>query len=172
MTVSGTGTRPDRRAEQRVRLVTMADPATAPMVAELADEYRRRYGAEAAAREMAGHPDAEFAPPHGGVVLLEEDGAPVAGGAFRRADTPGAAEFKRVWTAGAHRRRGLGRRVMAELEAAAARAGYARVLLTTGPAQPEAVALYEALGYALDPAQGVDPSGARAYYAFTKDLPA
>jgi ribosomal protein S18 acetylase RimI-like enzyme len=57
------------------------------------------------------------------------------------------AELKRIWTHSAHRRRGLARQVLAELERRAAERGYERVYLTTGPRQPEAVGLYVAAGY-------------------------
>ncbi|MFC7331053.1 GNAT family N-acetyltransferase [Marinactinospora rubrisoli] len=154
-----------------VRTVTIGDAAVAPMMAELTAEYTRRYGAEAAAREMAGYPDSDFAAPHGAVLLLEHAGLPVAGGAFRRKDAH-TAELKRIWTAAAHRRRGHGRRIVAALETAAAARGYRHVYLSTGPAQPEAVALYRRLGYALLDGEGTAPDGGRHYYAFAKTLPA
>ena len=74
----------------------------------------------------------------------------LAGGAAHDADgTPlvATAELKRIWTHSAHRRRGLARQVLTELERRAADRGYARVYLTTGPRQPEAVGLYVAAGY-------------------------
>ena len=57
------------------------------------------------------------------------------------------AEFKRVWTHSAHRRQGLAKIVLRELEQQAIRQGYARVYLTTGFRQPEAVGLYLTNGY-------------------------
>jgi ribosomal protein S18 acetylase RimI-like enzyme len=75
------------------------------------------------------------------------NGQAIAGGAFMRANDAGTVEIKRVWTHSAHRRRGLARLVMAELEAEAARRGIHSIILTTGSRQPEAVALYSALGY-------------------------
>lgn len=57
------------------------------------------------------------------------------------------AEFKRVWTHSAHRRQGLAKLVLRELELQAIRQGYARVYLTTGFRQPEAVGLYLTNGY-------------------------
>jgi GNAT superfamily N-acetyltransferase len=74
------------------------------------------------------------------------DGRPVTGGAFRRFDEQ-TAELKRIWTDSRHRRRGLARALLGELEAEIARAGYRRVYLTTGDRQPEAEALYLATGY-------------------------
>jgi hypothetical protein len=41
--------------------------------------------------------------------------------------------------------------VLAELERIAASQGYSRVYLTTGPRQPEAVALYASAGYTVLP---------------------
>jgi len=46
-----------------------------------------------------------------------------------------------------HRRRGLARRVLAELEDAARVAGYTAVYVSTGWRQTEAVALYLRAGY-------------------------
>jgi polar amino acid transport system permease protein len=126
--------------------VPVSDPRVGPLLSELGDEYSRRYGKDAHA-ELARYPDEEFTAPYGGVLLLLlEGGDPVAGGAFRRYD-PGTAELKRIWTHSAHRRRGLARRVVAELEREALARGYRRVYLTTGPRQPEARGLYLATGY-------------------------
>ncbi|MEV5320210.1 GNAT family N-acetyltransferase [Streptomyces sp. NPDC052687] len=126
--------------------VPVSDPRVRPLLRELGDEYSRRYGKDAHA-ELSRYPDEEFTAPYGGVLLLLlEAGEPVAGGAFRRYD-PETAELKRIWTHSAHRRRGLARRVVAELEREAAARGYRRVHLTTGPRQPEARALYLATGY-------------------------
>lgn len=126
--------------------VEVGDPRVAPLLRELGDEYSTRYGKDAHA-ELARYPDEEFTAPHGGVLLLLlEDGEPVAGGAFRRYDAT-TAELKRIWTHSGHRRRGLARRVVAELEREARDVGYRRIYLTTGPRQPEARGLYLATGY-------------------------
>ncbi|MGQ4511272.1 GNAT family N-acetyltransferase [Streptomyces sp. DW26H14] len=123
----------------------VSDPLVAPMLRQLGDEYSTRYGKDAHA-EMARYPSEEFEPPDGVLLLLLEAGAGVAGGAYRRYDGT-TAELKRIWTHPAHRRRGLARRVVAELERIAAASGYRSVYLTTGPRQPEARALYLAAGY-------------------------
>ncbi|WP_017624399.1 GNAT family N-acetyltransferase [Nocardiopsis chromatogenes] len=154
-----------------VRVADMGDPGVAPMLEGLAAEYTARYGRQAAERELTGTPDAAFSAPGGGVVLVEDAGRAVAGGAFLRKDAR-TAEFKRIWTDSARRRQGLGRRAMAALEEAAARRGYRRAYLTTGPEQPEAVAMYERLGYTLSSEEGMVPDGRRIYYAFAKDLAA
>ncbi|MEU1694856.1 GNAT family N-acetyltransferase [Streptomyces hirsutus] len=132
--------------ESTVVHVAVSDPRVGPLLRELGDEYATRYGEEAQA-ELARHPDEEFTAPLGGVLLLLlEHGEPVAGGAFRRYDVT-TAELKRIWTHSAHRRRGLARRVVEELEREAEARGYRRVHLTTGPRQPEARGLYLATGY-------------------------
>ncbi|MCC8248857.1 GNAT family N-acetyltransferase [Saccharothrix luteola] len=127
------------------RRVGWEDPATSPLREELTHEYVSRYG-DAARAELTRYDPAVFSPPHGTLVLLFEGGAAVAGGAFMRHDRR-TAELKRIWTHSRHRRRGLARRVLAELEREAVRFGYARLYLTTGPRQPEARALYLATGY-------------------------
>nr|WP_218885532.1 GNAT family N-acetyltransferase [Kineococcus aurantiacus] len=119
-----------------------------PLFDDLAHEYGTRYGGtpEQVRQELERYPAEEFLAPHGVLLLLLEDGAAVAGGAYRR-HSPGTAELKRIWTHPAHRRRGLARRVLQELEQRAVAAGYSRLHLTTGPRQPEAKHLYLTTGY-------------------------
>jgi GNAT superfamily N-acetyltransferase len=130
-----------------VRQVAYSDPLVVPMLTELSHEYWTRYRHTLGdiGEEMRSRPT-EFAPPDGGLVLLLDGGEPVAGGAFRRHDEV-TAELKRIWTHSAHRRRGLARRVLDELEREITARGYRRIYLTTGPRQPEAKGLYLATGY-------------------------
>jgi GNAT superfamily N-acetyltransferase len=158
------------------------DPLAAPLFADLAVEYDTRYGDlfGGASEELTRYPAEAFLAPDGEFVLLLDDGVAVAGGAFMRHPS-GAAEVKRMWTASSHRRRGLARRVLAELEERAAAAGYTRMYLTTGPRQPEARDLYLAAGWTplFDPAvpRPTDTDTLRALpvaerlYAFEKDVP-
>lgn len=155
------------------RSVPLHHPSVRPMLDELAVEYASRYADRLSVAdlraELERYPAHEFTPPRGELVLLVEDGGAVAGGAFRRRTEPElgeiarsprpggrdergvpvvpTAELKRIWTHSAHRRRGLARRVLVELERRALAAGYPRIYLTTGPRQPEAAALYVATGY-------------------------
>ncbi|GAA4990620.1 GNAT family N-acetyltransferase [Pseudonocardia tropica] len=141
---------PPTSAGPEVRWVAPTDPLVRPMFVEL----DREHGAHHAHQGHAlGDPDAGtareasgFAPPSGGLVLLVDGGTPVAGGAFRRRDSD-TAELTRIWTGPAHRRRGLARRVLTELESASAARGYRRVHLTTGPRHPEARHLCLTAGY-------------------------
>ncbi|MFE6968659.1 GNAT family N-acetyltransferase [Isoptericola sp. NPDC057653] len=56
-------------------------------------------------------------------------------------------EVKRVFVDADARGHGIARRLMAELERAARQVGFRRFVLETGTAQPEAMCLYEAIGY-------------------------
>jgi GNAT superfamily N-acetyltransferase len=150
----------------------MSDPRVRPLLDELAHEYDSRYGnlfgEGAAAEELNRYPAEEFAGPGGALLIVRENGQSVAGGAFRRYG-PDTAEFKRIWTHSAHRRRGLARFVLAELEALAARRGYRSVYLTTGPRQPEAKHLYLNAGYEAQFDLTADPETIGPL-AFSKDL--
>ncbi|WP_411124751.1 GNAT family N-acetyltransferase [Streptomyces sp. x-19] len=136
--------RPPRAATLTIRQTTVTDPLARPLLDELTHEYTTRYGRPVDLDQE--YPATEFTPPRGAFLLLLQDGAPVAGGAYRRY-APDTAELKRIWTHHAHRRRGLARRVLAALEQHAAGRGYTRLYLTTGPRQPEAKHLYLAAGY-------------------------
>ncbi len=125
------------------------DALAAPLLDELGWEYGTRYGTSIGAeyRDLRTYPAEEFVPPAGELIVALAGTTPVAGGAFRRYDET-TAELKRIWTSSAHRKRGYGKRVVAELERIARERGYRRIYLTTGPRQPEAVALYLSSGYA------------------------
>jgi SsuE family FMN reductase len=123
------------------------DPEAAPLLADLKVEYSTRYGRVNANTELTEVPASDFHTESGGAfVLLRYGDQTVAGGAIRRYDDE-TAEVKRMWTSHLYRRQGLGRRVLAELEAAAVDLGYRRLYLTTGPRQPEAAGLYLAAGF-------------------------
>lgn len=128
---------------------TMDDPRAAPLIEALSADYIRLYGeeyGEDAAAEMTRYPAERFAAPEGAFLLLQRDGVTIGGGAFKSYG-PDTAEFKRIWVDDAYRRQGLAQKILIELEAQAARQGYARVYLTTGFRQPAARALYFASGY-------------------------
>lgn len=151
------------------------DPLAEPLLAELAVEYATRYGSttEAVGAWLRQYPADEFAPPGGGMLIGLLEGRPVTGGAYRRfgvVDGAETAELKRIWTDGGHRRRGLARALLTELEKAIAAAGYRRIYLTTGNRQPEAEALYLATGYHRL-AEPLPAEGEVYPVAFAKDLP-
>ncbi len=138
------------------------DPLATPLLDELTVEYGTRYGGSAGQEyvDLRAYPAEEFEPPGGVLIVAVSNGVPVAGGAFRGYDST-TAELKRIWTAATHRKRGFGKLVVAELERIALQRGYTRVYLTTGWRQPEAVALYLAMGYTplYDPALPAEDIG-------------
>jgi GNAT superfamily N-acetyltransferase len=138
----------------RLRAVPYRDPVAHELVERVQQEYVRRYGG----RDEAVVDPAEFEPPTGSFLVAEVDGVPAGCGGWRvhgYAGEPGAVEVKRVYVEPAFRRRGLAQLVMAALEEDAAAAGHRAVVLNSGNRQPEALALYAALGYAPVPGYGI-----------------
>lgn len=167
------------RGTDRFVYVSADDPAAEPLLRELEQEYDARYGeffGEKASAEIRRYPASAFSPDEGGAfVLLLRDGVAIAGGAYKRFDER-TAELKRIWTSSSHRRKGLARRVVKELEEEAVRRGYTRAYLTTGPRQPEAKHLYFQTGYtplfdtALDPEEVVVHGFAKSLDAAPLDV--
>lgn len=105
-----------------------------------------------------------LAPPDG-VFLVAWDGDVAVGCGGLRKHDPTTAEIKRMYTAPRARRQGISRAVLHALEERAREMGYHRVVLETGTAQPEAIALYERAGYTRIPGYGAyrDTDRARCY---------
>lgn len=127
-----------------------ADPAARKLIGELQQEYVVRYGGP---DETPVDP-AEFTAPLGYFVVGHLDGDPVACGGWRAHDASdpgfldGDAEIKRMYVVPSARGRGFARELLAGLEESARTAGRRRMVLETGTAQPEAIALYGSSGYA------------------------
>ena len=94
---------------------------------------------------------AEFEPPRGVFVLVEDDGVAVGCGGIRRielADHPNAAEVKHLWLQPQLRSRGFGRLLLAELQRHAVALGAQRLVLDTNDSLTAAGALYRGAGFA------------------------
>ena len=103
------------------------------------------------------------------VVVRDTDGAAVACGGVARFDTE-RGELKRMYVVPAYRGRGLGRRLLLELEEEARRLGYVALVLETGDRQPEALGLYASAAYERIPCY--PPYDSRALsLCFEKRLP-
>jgi N-acetylglutamate synthase-like GNAT family acetyltransferase len=87
-----------------------------------------------------------FEEPGAAFLVLYADGRPIGCGGVR-ALAPGVAEIKRMFVTAGARRRGHGRRLLAELEAIAAATGARRVRLLTTEALVEGRRLYASAGY-------------------------
>jgi len=112
------------------------------LIEEVQQEYVRRYGGGDSTPVDPG----DFAAPRGTFLVAQAAGAPVGCAGMRR-HGDGVVEVKRMFVRAEHRRRGHARRMLSALEDWARRQGYRRVVLETGSAQPEAMALYASAGY-------------------------
>jgi GNAT superfamily N-acetyltransferase len=97
---------------------------------------------------------AMFEPPDGVFLVVRDDGRVLACGGVCRFDAT-RAELKRMYVLPEARGRGLGRRLLVELEAEASLLGYRGIVLETGEAQQEALGLYVSAGYEPIPCYGV-----------------
>ncbi|MFB7497809.1 GNAT family N-acetyltransferase [Streptomyces sp. NPDC056161] len=134
-----------------IRRVPFDHPDAVKLNDEVQAEYHLRYGDGGDATVL----DAlDFTPPRGVYLIAYDDGGrPVATGGWRSQDANGQgnedgdAELKRMFVIEQMRGRGLARRILAALEEDARAAGRVRMVLETGTAQPEAIALYTSSGY-------------------------
>ena len=88
----------------------------------------------------------DLAPPNGVSLVAYLDRRAVACGGLQRLDAE-KAEIRRLFIDESARGRGIGRRLLAELESHARRLGYKRVRLTTGDGQAEALGLFQTAEY-------------------------
>ncbi len=129
--------------------VSEVDPASAAARAMFfcaVDELNRRYGGDG----DDGHaPVREMTRPRGFFLVARVETG-LAGGVGLRSIGPRRdrlAEVKRLWVRPDLRRAGVGSALMDRLTEEARTAGFTRIYLETGPAQPEAQALYARLGW-------------------------
>jgi len=121
-------------------------PAARACMRAYFDELALRFDAGFDPGRSISAEDAELTKPAGLLLLATVHGEPVGiGGIKVHAD--GTAEIKRMWVAEAARGLGLGRRLLAELEARAAGMGARLARLETNRALSEAIALYRSAGY-------------------------
>jgi GNAT superfamily N-acetyltransferase len=103
-----------------------------------------------------------FVAPHGRFFLATLEGEPVGMGGWRwGGPAEGDAEIKRMYVREERRRTGVARAILDELERTAKEAGARRLVLETGSAQPEAIAMYRVAGFVDIPAFG--------HYAYSPD---
>ena len=109
-------------------------------------ELARRFNGGFDPAQSISAADPELRPPAGLFLVATLHAGPAGCGALKfHRDAP--AEIKRMWVAPAARGLGLGRRILAELEARAAAHGVRILRLETNRALAEAIALYRAAGY-------------------------
>jgi GNAT superfamily N-acetyltransferase len=141
-------------------------PAAADLVARTVAELNERYAAHE--HTMTPLKPAEFVSPDGLFLIARVEGwAAGCGGLHRLAND--VAEIKRMFVEPGARCRGIGRKILDELEAAALRLGYRKVRLESGIRQPEAIKLYESAGYQRIPPYG-EFGGSPLSICFEKSL--
>lgn len=139
--------------------------------AEMDDELRARYPAFIFALPDGTVPPSLAVDPAdvlATVVAFADDGRPVGHAAVR--NLRGDWEIKRVIVTPDWRGRGVGRAMMATLEEIAASFGASRVILHTGDRQPEAVRMYQGLGYRRIPVYEPYASVMPTSFCFEKPL--
>lgn len=151
--VAGPALAPSHASDLALVAVPYGHPDAAALVARVQEEYVVRYGGP---DETPVEP-ADFETPLGLFLVgylpgADSSAVPVATGAWRRTTVTAlggrkGAEIKRMYVVPEARGRGLARTVLAALEDTAAAAGHDVLVLETGTAQPEALALYASSGY-------------------------
>ena len=127
----------------------------------------REYFTELDARfDIGFDPDATLPTDAAVFVVARRDGEPVGCGALKLAEGR-PAEIKRLWVAKEARGLGVGRLLLADLEARAVALGHGLVRLDTNGTLTEAIALYRSTGYREIPAFNDEPY---AHLWFEKDL--
>lgn len=133
----------------RIERVDFGHPDALLLIEAVQEEYVARYGG----RDDTPLDPLMFEPPSGSFFVGYAEEGPVVSGAWRRRDdldvfgSTESAEIKRMYVAPSVRGLGLARTMLAHLERTAAEAGARVMVLETGSAQPEAIALYLSSGY-------------------------
>ena len=154
----------------------ITDPDAIGLIAALNAELLERYPEPGANHFRL---DAEEVAPRAGVfVVARWHARPVGCGALRwirdaalvDALGPRVGELKRMYVAPEARGRGVGRAVLARLEAEARSLGLDRLMLETGTRQPEALALYRRAGFVEIAPYGEYPASSTTRVCFTRAL--
>jgi DNA-binding MarR family transcriptional regulator/GNAT superfamily N-acetyltransferase len=152
----------------RVAVCDPRHPDARRAVAAYVTELAKRFEAGFDPALSISATDEEMSAPAGLFLVATLRGEPVGCGGLKF--RPGApAEIKRMWVAAQVRGLGLGRRLLAELEARAAAHGVRTLRLETNRALAEAVSLYRSAGYREVAAFNDEPY---AHHWFEKTLPA
>ncbi|MHB1327208.1 MAG: bifunctional helix-turn-helix transcriptional regulator/GNAT family N-acetyltransferase [Gemmatimonadales bacterium] len=110
--------------------------------------------------------DNDLRPPHGAVMIATIDGDLVACASLKTI-APGVGYLKRMWVDGRMRGLGVGRRLLAAMEAEARKLGMSTLRLETNRALTEAIRMYDRSGFARIPAFNAEPY---AHHWFEKRL--
>jgi GNAT superfamily N-acetyltransferase len=143
---------PARADAVELRLEPFDSTSARALLVALDDELDERYPGESFPAPV--HDPADFAPPRGVFVVAYAGDEPVGCGAVKPGPHPGSGEVKRMYVVPSARGRRIAERVLERLAEEAVRLGWERLVLETGTGQPEALRLYERLGWQPVPAFG------------------
>jgi len=87
------------------------------------------------------------------VIVAYQNDVPVGCGAIKPFSAT-EAEVKRMYVHPDYRKRGIAAKIVTELENWATEIGFSATVLETGKKQPEAIALYQKIGYQITPNYG------------------
>ena len=160
----------DRPPMDRPVVIAAEDPTSADAQRCLQayfDELDHRFeGGFDAARSIPATVD-DLVEPAGLLLLARVGGKPVGAGAVKFHGRGPPAELKRMWVSSDARGLGIGRRLLAELEARAREHGAISARLETNRSLTEAIRLYRSAGYVEVPPFNDEPY---AHHWFEKDL--
>jgi DNA-binding MarR family transcriptional regulator/GNAT superfamily N-acetyltransferase len=129
-----------------IRLVDPAHPHARYCMGEYFAELDRRFDTGFDPSTSISADDDELRPPAGLLLIATLQSQPIGCGALKFHYTE-PTELKRMWVAQSARGLGIGRRILADLEAEAVRHGSRVVRLETNKSLTEAIALYRSSGY-------------------------
>ena len=135
------------RGDQRELVIERTDlgsPLAQTLIGELNADIAARY--EVGANNFFHLDRDEVKPSNGGFFVAWLDGEPAGCGAARTLPD-GSVELKRMYTRGSVRGNGVGAAMVSHLIGVTRDLGISRIVLETGPAQPEAIHVYERAGF-------------------------
>ena len=148
-TQSTLSTPKDSRVE--IRREDLLSPISQQLILALNTELEDRYPEDGA--NFFRLDAEEVSEGRGGFFVANIGDKAVGCGAVRRLE-PGLVEIKRMYVDPNVRGRRVGRRILDVLEAESRKLGARRIVLETGPRQPEAIALYTHAGFTEIPLYG------------------
>jgi ribosomal protein S18 acetylase RimI-like enzyme len=126
--------------------VDAGSPDACSALAQYFGELEQRFVGGFNTNEALAEAASSFNAPSGLFVVATLGDEVVGCGAVQWIDDV-TAEIKRMWVDARRRGIGLGKRLLAHLEAAAQSSGRSRIVLDTNETLAEAIAMYRALGY-------------------------
>jgi putative acetyltransferase len=144
----------------------LSTPVAQRLISDLNSELIARYPEEGA-NFFRLDPE-EVSEGRGAFLIAYLTGKPVGCGAVRLIES-GVAEIKRMYVEPTVRGRRVGRQIVDALEAHARQLGAKRIVLETGPRQPDAIAMYQHAGFTEIPLYG-EYIGSQFSVCMAKDL--